>query len=512
MVYNFSLNIQKHHMNLSVYKKKRNFTKTPEPSGHKQISEKELIFVVQQHDASHLHYDFRLEMEGVLKSWAIPKGPSMNPEDKRLAMMVEDHPYTYKDFEGTIPEGNYGAGNVIVWDNGTYHAYDNKGRKEDEKKLLEGLKKGHITFILKGKKLKGEFALIKLKNGQGSAWLLVKKGDKYAMNEDILKKDRSVLSRKKLQLRDRSKPRKVIIKRKSSVKKKVVQLTNQDKIYFPKDNITKGDVVSYYKEIATVILPYLKDRPQSMHRFPNGIKGTAFFQKDVDKSKVPDWIQTIPIFSESTKKNVEYLICNDQETLMFMANLGCIEINPWNSRVQTLDNPDWVAIDLDPEKINFKEVVTTAIEIKKFLDELEVESYCKTSGASGLHIYIPLARKYEYEIARGFAQLIAQNVFERNPSVTSLLRSPAKRQKKVYLDFLQNSKGQTLAAPYSIRPKPGATVSTPLEWKELNDKLDPSNFTIKNIFKRLEKKGDLWKPVLGKGIDLHKILKKLNKE
>src|ERR1044072_7824886 len=178
-------------MSLAKYKHKRNFDETREPAGKEKSSKKELIFVVQKHDASHLHYDFRLEMKGVLKSWAIPKGPSMNPGDKRLAMMVEDHPYDYKDFEGTIPEGNYGAGNVIVWDNGTYNAVDAKEGESGEQQLLQGLRKGKISFILHGKKLKGEVALVKMHGRQENAWLLLKKEDKYSTDKDVLKKDKS---------------------------------------------------------------------------------------------------------------------------------------------------------------------------------------------------------------------------------------------------------------------------------------------------------------------------------
>jgi len=175
-------------MTLNKYNQKRNFKSTIEPKGETKRSESELIFVVQKHTASHLHYDFRLEMDGVLKSWAIPKGPSMNPVDKRLAVMVEDHPYSYKDFEGTIPEGNYGAGNVIIWDNGTYKATDATNNEDGEKKLRAGLLKGHISFILHGEKLKGDFSLVKLKGKQENAWLLIKKNDKFASDVDVLKK------------------------------------------------------------------------------------------------------------------------------------------------------------------------------------------------------------------------------------------------------------------------------------------------------------------------------------
>jgi bifunctional non-homologous end joining protein LigD len=187
-------------MSLATYKKKRTFNKTPEPKGKKKAAGNELRFVVQKHDASRLHYDFRLEMDGVLKSWAVPKGPSMNPEDKRLAMMVEDHPFDYKDFEGIIPEGNYGAGTVIVWDEGTYDPYDSieKGKKA-EKDLLAQLHKGSIKFNLHGKKLKGAFTLVQMKGRGENTWLLIKKNDEFVSESDITKKDKSVQSGMKLE-------------------------------------------------------------------------------------------------------------------------------------------------------------------------------------------------------------------------------------------------------------------------------------------------------------------------
>lgn len=845
-------------MTLSKYNQKRNFKSTAEPKGKEEKSKSDLIFAVQKHAASHLHYDFRLEMDGVLKSWAVPKGPSMNPEDKRLAMMVEDHPYSYKDFEGNIPKGNYGAGNVIVWDNGTYSAIDAINKQDEKKKLKAGLLKGHLAILINGKKLKGEFDLVKLKGKQENAWLLIKKKDKYASDADVLKRNKSVItnttlealekksakenqgvekkpaikkpvkesssvvftepmlantvekpfdkkdwvfeikydgyrtiavinknkvnlfSRNKLSFDDKFKPiadelkkinhsvvldgevvieddkgrsdfqllqsyqktgkgilkyyvfdilsldgnditRLSLLERKELLKmllikyklsnifysehikengksffdlalknnmegimakvgdspyragrrsnewlkikitqqeeaiiigitepkgarnyfgaillgqydgkdlkyigncgtgftettlkelhskfktsftntspikekikvagkvqwlkpkfvaqikftevtedghlrhpvylglridkkekdvllianqkkertvgkekieiekpgqetksendydlkigKTVLHLTNQNKIYFPKDGITKGDVVNYYKEVADVMLPYLIDRPQSMNRFPNGITGQSFYHKDVDVEKIPPWLKTKKIFSESGNKDIDYLLCNDKVTLLYMANLGCIEINPWNSTIKHIENPNWVVIDLDPEKYDFKEVVKTALVVKDVMDELEAECYCKTSGATGLHIYIPLAAKYEYDTVKIFAELIAHTVNVRLPDTTTIIRPIQKRNHKIYIDFLQNRRGQTLAAPYSLRPKPGATVSAPLEWKEVNEKLSPSQFTIKNMLKRLDSKGDLWKPVLGKGTDLDGIIKKLS--
>lgn len=288
-----------------------------------------------------------------------------------------------------------------------------------------------------------------------------------------------------------------------------LKLTNLHKIYWPDEGITKGELVNYYTEIADVILPYLKDRPESLHRFPNGIKGTSFYQKDFDINNIPEWLSTQEIYSESNRANVDYLVCSDKATLLYMANLACIEINPWNSRLKNLDKPDWLVIDLDPENIPFTEVVKTAQVTKGILDELEIVGLCKTSGATGLHIFIPMGARYHYDSVRNLAHLLAQKIHERLPNTTSLERQPKKRQKKVYPDFLQNSKGQTLAAPYSVRPRPGAPVSTPLQWSEVNAKLDPGNFTIKTIFKRLDKLGDIWKPVLGKGADLNKVLEKI---
>ncbi|MCW3127687.1 MAG: dependent ligase [Bacteroidetes bacterium] len=287
----------------------------------------------------------------------------------------------------------------------------------------------------------------------------------------------------------------------------VLKLTNPQKIYWPDEKITKGEMVNYYAEIAPVILPYLKDRPESMHRFPNGISAPSFYQKDLDIATVPDWLHSEKVYSDSNKDTIDYLICNDKETLMYMANLGCIEIHPWNSRITALDKPDWLVIDLDPDDISFTEVVKCAQVTKKVFDKLGMECYCKTSGATGLHIFAPLGAKYEYDVVRNFAQLVARQVHEQLPDTTSLERQPRNRKGKIYVDFLQNSRGQTLAAPYSLRPRPGAPVSTPLEWSEVNAKLDPKNFTMKNIFKRLDKKGDLWKGVIGKGNDLKKAFK-----
>jgi bifunctional non-homologous end joining protein LigD len=875
-------------MSLSKYNQKRSFEKTPEPKGGK-ASGGSLRFVVQKHDASHLHYDFRLEMDGVLKSWAVPKGPSLNPKDKRLAMMVEDHPYDYRNFEGIIPEGNYGAGTVIVWDEGFYEPIEKKsGKKRQEKELLNELESGSLKIILHGKKLKGEFALVKTKGMADNAWLLMKHNDSYASQKDITLMDKSVITKKtidqtakqrtkilapqkaavkpkkelqdakkteegsigtttfdngkkkafytsakpmlatlidkpfeeegwiyeikwdgyralgfmkegKISLKSRnnisfetkfppiykalqdwdanaivdgeivalndkglpnfealqnwqsnadgtlvyyvfdvlwyngyditmlplserrailqsilpdnkliqfsdnfdttakkllqrakskglegimakksdsiykldyrskewlkikdnhrqemviggytknlgtSKPfsallmgifedgkfiftgkvgtgftleaqkdllkkmKSLVIKKPSfeaisekqthsnfhikpnaaattwlkpkliaevaftemtkdkvmrhpsfmglrmdkkaaevilenpaatkeitekkkplnntprtkatkefipdidedsitkTVNKHVLTFNHVNKIYWPKEKITKRDLINYYHSISSYILPYLKDRPQSLNRHPNGIAEPGFYQKDVT-GKVPEWASLFPYKSEgdNTKKN--FLLCDNEATLLYMASLGCIEMNPWSSTIKKPENPSWSVIDLDPDKNSFNDVIEAAQVTHQILDSIHVSNYAKTSGSTGIHIYIPLGAKYTYDQSKEFARIIVSLVQKELPKFTSLERSIKDRKGKMYLDFLQNRHQATLAAPYSCRPKPGATVSMPLEWDEVKAGMKMSDFNIFNALERVQDKGDIFKPVLGKGIDMKKAI------
>jgi len=862
-------------MSLEEYLRKRDLTKSPEPAAKERKPVKALRFVIHKHAASHLHYDFRLELDGVLKSWAIPKGPSLDPAVKRLAVMVEDHPYEYGDFEGVIPKGNYGAGEVIIWDSGTYHAPATPEREQSEELLRAGLKKGDLKFVLRGEKLSGEFALVRIKGDKDNAWLLIKKNDEFASTEDVTLQDRSVasnatiedikagrvsppapklqpsptpgepaaaapmphqiipmlaasaqepfddpdwlfeikldgyravaeietgevrlysrnnlsfnarfpnlvrslasldinavldgevvalddkgrscfqqlqnnqrtghgeiyyyvfdilylngedlrsqplLARKErlrnllpdlpdirysdhimeygkqffdlarqnnlegilakranspyqagrrsrdwvkikirlqqeavicgftegrgsrksfgslvlgvyendelvyigltgggfdeaglkemhaallplvqphspfkeqvktnmpvtwvkpelvcevefaewtdenvmrqpifLGLREDKEPRSVVReifpvgvhpspqpapgeeadqgnpareggaavvpidsrKKRGPVGKdetlvidghKLV-LTNLDKVFWPEEGYTKGDVIDYYRKVARVMLPHLQDRPESLYRTPHGITGEGFYQKEAG-ALPPSWITTREIHSRHVGKNIRFFVCQDEATLVYMANLGCIEINPWLSRLQTLDYPDYLVIDLDPEDIPFGKVIEAALAVHEVLEGMGAASFPKTSGATGIHIYVPLGAQYDYDTTGTFARLIATLAHHKAPDFTSLLRSPKQRQQKVYLDFLQNKPGQTLAAPYSIRPRPGATVSTPLRWEEVKPGLDPRQFTIANAPQRLEQSGDLFSGVLGPGIDLEKCLESMEK-
>lgn len=289
-----------------------------------------------------------------------------------------------------------------------------------------------------------------------------------------------------------------------------VKATNINKIYFPDEGITKGDVISYYIEMADYILPYLKGRPESLLRTPNGINAKGFFHKDAGE-KAPSFVKSKKLFSESANKDIDYIICDNKPTLTYLNNLGCIEINPWHSTLGALDNPDYLMIDIDPSNENtFEQVIDAANVVKQVLDRAGVSSYCKTSGSSGLHIYVPTAKKYTYEQVKDFAYLICMLASEQIPEFTTLERNLQKRgHKHIYMDYLQNRRGQTIACVYSLRPKPGATVSTPLLWKEVKSGLTPQDFTINNIGKRVKKMGDIFTPVLGKGIDLNKCLKKL---
>jgi bifunctional non-homologous end joining protein LigD len=913
-------------MGLDKYNKKRDFSKTAEPKAGRSKDANKLMFVIQKHDASRLHYDFRLEMGGVLKSWAVPKGPTLDPKVKRLAMMVEDHPFDYRNFEGIIPQGEYGGGTVIVWDQGWYETIDPiKGKKAQEKYLLSEFKKGSVKMRLHGEKLNGEFALVRT-NGMGeNSWLLIKHDDDFSTKKDILKLDKSILSDKTIEEMEKSsdriwhsnkeekieakqpskkkaegkskneqlvedmeiseesikidtvkvlksapksailknakpmlstlvdapfddpnwqyevkwdgyralafinkgkvellsrnnksfddkfypihkilsswkmnavfdgeilvlddkgisnfgalqnwrseadgelvfyvfdilwyegknltglslverqailnetlptdddrvriskvfdangtdffaaaermglegimaklksstyvfsnrskdwlkikvsrrqeviiagftrnedtpkyfsslilavwenktltyvgkvgtgfsdsdqkemmkifkpyitdkspftvvpninklsrfqhkqlnakatwmkpelvcevaytevtdegifrhpafkgmrtdknakdviretaahtqeviqevekdsyndvnasvktvtdkhataiRPPKVTIpktllnpKDETQVRKvngKELKFTHLSKVYWPEDGVTKRDMFNYYYQVADFMLPYLKDRPQSLNRFPGGIHGQSFYQKDV-KGKAPDWAKTFP-YSTSDGEPKEYLVGDDVATLLWMASLGCIEINPWFSRVQSPDNPDYCVIDLDPDKHHFDKVIEAALMVKEILDSIDVPSYPKTSGSTGIHIYIPMDAKYTYDQTQLFARIIVGIVNEKLPDFTSLERMVSAREGKMYLDFLQNRPGATIAGPYSLRPKVGATVSMPLEWDEVKPGLKMKDFTIFNTIERLKKKGDIFKGVLGKGIDLEKAIKK----
>jgi bifunctional non-homologous end joining protein LigD len=289
-----------------------------------------------------------------------------------------------------------------------------------------------------------------------------------------------------------------------------LKFTNLSKVFWPREGYTKRDMLNYYYQVVPYILPYLKDKPQSLNRYPNGINGKSFYHKDVTNT-APGWIKLEP-YTTSDGENKNFLVPEDEASVLYMANLGAIEMNPWNSTIRKEDYPDWCMIDLDPtSKTTFEQVIKTAQVTKKVLDEIGVTGYPKTSGSTGIHIYIPLGAKYTYDECQLFGKLIATRVHQVLPEFTSIERLTKNRNNKLYIDYLQNRPKATLAAPYSLRPKPGATVSMPLYWEEVKKGLKMTDFTIKNAVARIKSEGDIFKPVLGKGIDLKKVLKKINK-
>lgn len=288
--------------------------------------------------------------------------------------------------------------------------------------------------------------------------------------------------------------------------KKQLKLTNLDKVFFPGSGITKGDVFEYYKEISDIIMPYLKNVPQSLHRHPDGIKSKGFYHKNIGDTP-PDWVSTAKLKAKTKKKEIKYLVPESKMDFYYMIQLGCIEINPFTNKVNRQNHPQYAVLDIDREDISFANAVKTAKTIVNLLNKADASAYCKTSGKSGLHIFIPLNGKYSYQRAKSFAKTIAECTHKKLPDITSLERLPEKRKEKIYIDYLQNAAGQTLAAPYSLRPVKGATVSAPITHRELTNDLNPADFTMDRIKRRIKNGGDIFKPVLGKGIDLDKTEK-----
>jgi bifunctional non-homologous end joining protein LigD len=820
---------------LSRYRQKRDPERTPEPFAA-GASAPGCRFVIQKHGARRLHYDLRLEMDGVLKSWAVPKGPSVHAEEKRLAVQVEDHPIDYANFEGVIPRGNYGAGPVIVWDRGRY-------RSSKAGDPIEHLKKGHLEIEFYGYKMRGLWTLIRMPKEE-KTWLLLKKTDAFAANAEITEsypqsvlsgltleeiadtpgklskitdrlgkvkapvhsfsaaeqplmlaslqtqvfsapewlfeikydgvrvlaernadtvelygRNQTVITKRYPELRDALKhllpdrfvidgeivaldesgkpsfqrlqarmhltrPRDIeaaalkvpvqaiffdclalggydlrclplrqrkevlqnflpplglahygdhvlgsgtdlfegasemglegIIAKKASSRyaggrsrewlkikchrrqefviggytepqgerscfgalhlglyqrerliyiskvgtgfdgktlraiwekmqplkrstspfverspsghghtwvepklvcdvrfsdwthdggirhpafvglrtdkraedcrkeqperidlgelaavapdervppKKAVSFTHLDKIFWPADGYTKGDLIDYYRAIAPCLLSYLKDRPVVLTRYPDGIAGKSFFQKDAPEF-IPDWVRTAKIYSKDSDRDIAYIIVDDLESLLYVINMGTIPLHLWSSRIGSLERPDWLVIDLDPKGAPFTDVVKVARSLHEILTQLGLESFVKTSGASGLHMLLPLGARYTHEQAKNFARLIAMLGHEAVPGISTIARPLAARGGKVYIDFGQNGYGVTIAAPFAARPVPGATVSCPLVWEEVNEHLHPSQFTIKTVLTRSDKLRRAMAPVLKKAIDL----------
>ena len=769
---------------LREYERKRDRKKTPEPFSGRKKRAKGPIFVVQRHDARALHYDFRLERDGVLLSWAVPKGVPLELGQRHLAVHVEDHPLDYASFEGEIPKGQYGAGTVEIWDSGTYE-------------LLEKKPDGGLTVRLDGKRLQGVWTLVPARlSGQEKNWLILrkrdddaasakprKKGAEYApmlatlaegvptgrgwsfevkfdgfralaylrgsearlvsrngndlterfenvaralssaiktpdcvldgevcaLDEqgrssfsamqqgngaivyyvfDLLevegtpvvgrplekrreelarlldRRNRTIFlseafddgpvlqkaaeaqglegivakkagsryepgrrSRNWLKIKTHGRQEFIVagytrgkgrrsttlgslilavnrgdgleyvgnvgtgftekeiekllrrlkpLERKTSPfglvpkmpkvrrddiiwvepklvcevefaewthdgrlrapsykglredkeaeevrrelpietevrrGKRALKLSNLDKVFFPESGLTKGDLLAYYRDVAPALVPHLKNRPFTMKRYPDGRDGKFFFQKDAPKH-MPEWIHRKAFRATSRetreKRMITYPLVNDDLALLWMVNMGCIDMNVWYSRVDRPERPDFVLFDLDPSPdVGFPEVVQVTLLVKEVLDALELEGLPKTSGSDGMHVLVPIQRRYTYADTREFAEIVAKTLERTQRGLVTTEWSKQKRR-GVLIDANQNGEGKTIASVYSVRPREGAPVSTPLRWDEVNEKLDPLDFTMDTVLARIEKHGDLFEPVLhgkqsiGKALD-----------
>jgi bifunctional non-homologous end joining protein LigD len=468
-------------MALETYKQKRHFDTTPEPRPHAGKAHRRPIFVVQEHHASRLHYDFRLEADGVLKSWAVPKQPSLNPAVKRLAVQVEDHPLEYANFSGEIPAGQYGAGLVHIWDKGTYENI--LAHQPHPQSMAEGINAGHLEVQLHGHKLKGNFALIRMsKGGKKPSWLLIKMQDKEARPDSVAAEHTTTAPTPQPV---RARPA-MLRTRAPSQHPATLVFTHQDKIMFPEVGLTKRDVLRFYERIALRLLPHLRDRPMTLERFPEGLTGKQaphFWQKNTP-SYYPAWIPRVTLPSEDGHL-VTYALVNDAATLLYLVNQGALTFHPWLSRIQNLDRPDFVIFDLDPGAATFADIVAVAKQLHAVLEGERVASYLKTSGKTGLHIMVPWHQAEGYGAARDWAMGIALRVGADLPDIATVERRKDRRQKKVYVDVLQNARGHHAVPPYVLRAVPQATVSTPLTWAELTPALDPRRYNRKTIFRRL---------------------------
>jgi len=472
-------------MSLKTYAGKRDFNVTSEPAAESGRGHERPIFVIQEHHASRLHWDFRLEADEVLKSWAVTKEPVPDTSIRRLAVEVEDHPLAYADFSGDIPEGEYGAGHVEIWDHGTYRNL--MAGKEKPMTLAESIEAGHVEVELHGKKLRGGFALIRMKGNDGRNWLLVK------MKDDEARHDSKAQEAAKKEKPEHAKPtgRRRTQRQERPAPPEEIECSSTGKMMFPETGITKGDVLAYYGRIADRLIPHLRDRPMTLERLPDGLasaKSPHFWQKDTP-DYYPDWIPRAALETEDGR-TVEYLLVNDRQTLLYLVNQGTITFHPWLSRIGSLDRPDYVLFDLDPGESSFADAIAVAREIRSVLANEGIDAYAKSSGKTGLHVLAPWHGDGAYDEARTWAMEIAECVTDSLPDAATTERRKSARRGRLYLDVMQNARGHHVVPPYVLRAVPGATISTPLRWEEVTDDLAPDRFDIGSIFRRISHQKD----------------------
>lgn len=466
---------------LKKYNIIRNFNKSSEPIGKIKKSSKKLKYVIQHHLARKDHYDFRLEWNGTLKSWAVPKGPSFYPSDKRLAIQVEDHPIDYRNFEGIIPKGQYGGGTVMVWDKGFWEPINNPE---------EGLEKGYLMFNIRGERLQGKWALIRMKKEN---WLLVKEKDKYSKEESSISKfETSIISGLSMQDIEEGKKRKKKSSLNISSEKEYVlenvTISNPEKIIFEDAKITKKEIALYYQKIYLRMKPYIENRLISTIRCPEGINENCFFKKHLGLHN--EGIGKIDIKNKKNAKEDFYYIKNISG-LISEVQMDTIEFHIWGSKVESLEKPDMMVFDLDPDEgLDLIKIRQGVKDLKSILDELSLTSFLKTSGGKGYHIVVPIKPLTNWKKFREFAKNIAKVMEAKWPDrYVSNVRKKI-RKNKIFVDWIRNVRSATSVAPYSIRIRKGASVSMPISWKEL-DKIAPDEIKMQDAIKRLKRK-DPW--------------------
>ena len=496
----------------------RDFTQTPEPSGELGSTGTALLFVVQKHAARNLHYDFRLELGGSLKSWAVPKGPSLDPTVKRMAVQVEDHPLAYANFEGVIPAKRYGAGTVILWDRGTWVAHGDP---------YVGYAQGKLKFELHGVKLRGNWALVRMKPREGESavtWLLMKERDASALPTavfDVLEARpesvRGLLSDLKAtqvtaevsfaQWTQRGRVRHAVSRglrgdkpAESITREKTVavptklparlHVTHAERVIDPESGVTKGELVAYYASVAHLMLPHLKARPVALLRAPGGVTGPQFFQKHADSTELPGLQRLAPDLDPGHEP---LLAIGSAAGLLMAAQMNVIEVHSWNMTTRAIQKSDRMVFDLDPgEGVAWQAVYEAAQLLRAFLTELGLKSFLKTSGGKGLHVVAPLAPRHEWQVVKQFARAIVLHMAGVLPDRLVAKSGPKNRVGRIFIDYLRNGWGATTAVAWSARARPGMGVSVPVAWDELDALSGATHWTVRNVALRLDEGNRSW--------------------
>ncbi len=521
---------------LQTYRAKRDFRVTAEPAGAAAPPPAPgpggRRFVVQRHRARRLHYDFRLEVEGVLVSWAVPKGPTLDPKGRQLAVHVEDHPIEYFDFEGVIPKGEYGGGDVIVWDWGTWEP----ARDGDPRAAVE---RGELHFDLRGEKLGGRFVLVRRDRGpDGSGkeqWLLLHKHDEFAQPgwdpEDhpcSVKSGRTndeVAAEPKAMWRSGKPTGEAYVPLAWDpptgeelaaldglgarggawvVQGRELKLTNLDKALFPRRDpdgagpFTKRDLIRYHARVAPFMLPYLVDRPVNLNRYPDGVAKPGFWHKEVP-DWAPDWIKTWRHDGSEPGAGTRYFVVDSVPALIWMANYGAVELHAWTSKVADVHQPTWAYVDIDPGgRSTFDDVLVLARLYRAALAHLHLDGIPKVTGQRGLQIWVPIAPGYSFSQTRAWVEKVSRAVGNTVPDLVSWEWHKDRRHGLARLDYTQNAVNRTLVTPFSARAAPGAPVSMTITWDELDDPgLRPDRWTIATALDRLRRAGDPLAPLIG---------------